>query len=78
MENAYKYFPELMNERIANIIERHMFPLTGIPPKYKEGWIITYVDKKVSLDIVLNIKALPKYLGLAKHVRKIKNAFKRK
>ncbi len=75
MENAYKFFPEIMNERIANIIERHMFPLTGIPPKYKEGWIVSYVDKKVSLNVVINVKALPKYLGLTKQIKKIRKFF---
>lgn len=43
--NLEKYFPELKNDRIINSIKRHMFPLTPIPPKYKEGIIITCVDK---------------------------------
>lgn len=76
-DNAYKFFPELMNDRIANIIERHMWPLNIIPPKYKEGWVVTYADKKLSLDVVVNIKALPKYLGLARMVNKIKKIFRR-
>ena len=76
MENAYKFFPELMNERIANIIERHMFPLNIIPPKYKEGWVVTYADKRLSMDVVVNIKALPKYLGLARVVYKVKKFFR--
>lgn len=28
-----------------NIIYRHMFPLTPIPPKYKEGLIVSMADK---------------------------------
>ncbi len=76
--NAYKYFPDYMNDRIANIIERHMFPLNIIPPKYKEGWVITYVDKKVSLNIVFNVKAIPKYLGFSRRFSKLKKLFKRK
>ena len=76
MENAYKFFPELMNERVANIIERHMFPLNIIPPKYKEGWVVTYADKRLSMDVVINIKALPKYFGLARMVHKVKTFFK--
>lgn len=78
MENSYKFFPDFMNERIANIIERHMFPLTFIPPKYIEGFIVSYVDKKVSMNIVLNVKAIPKYLGLSRKIRKVKNFLKRK
>lgn len=78
MDNAYKFFPEFMNGRIANIIERHMFPLNIKPPKYKDGWVVTYADKRLSLDVVVNIKAIPKYLGLARFVNKVKRFFKRK
>lgn len=28
-----------------NCIVRHMWPLTPIPPRYKEAWVITLVDK---------------------------------
>ena len=28
-----------------NIILRHMFPLTVIPPRYKEGWVVSLCDK---------------------------------
>lgn len=76
--NAYKYFPKYMNKRVENIIERHMFPLNIIPPKYKEGWIVTYVDKKVSLTVFINLKQLPKYLGLTRRIKKIKTKLKRK
>lgn len=64
--NAHKYFPNLMNETIDDIILRHMFPLNKIPPKTKEGWIITTVDKYVSLEILKNPKFLPKLVGLGK------------
>lgn len=49
--NSYMFFPSLMNKRIENAIKRHMFPLTIMPPKYIEGWIITLADKYVSLDV---------------------------
>ena len=78
LENSKKYFPEYMNDRVCNIILRHMFPLNITPPKYREGWVVTYVDKKVSMDIVLNVKAIPKYLGLYGAISRIKNFFKRK
>ncbi len=29
----------------CNIISRHMFPLTPIPPLYMEGWIVNIADK---------------------------------
>lgn len=62
--NVHKYFPELVNEKIDNIILRHMFPLNRIPPKYKEGWIVTIVDKYISLEVFKNPKFLPTLLGL--------------
>lgn len=50
--NAIYYFPNLVDEKVANIIERHMFPLNKIPPKYKEGWIVTIVDKYISMEVI--------------------------
>lgn len=77
MYNSYKCFPKFMNKRIANIIERHMFPLNIIPPKYIEGYIVSYVDKKVSMDVFVNIKAIPKYLGLSRYIYKIKKIIRK-
>lgn len=48
-ENYLKFFPHLEDKKISNSIIRHMYPLNIIPPKYKEGWIVTLVDKKVSI-----------------------------
>lgn len=62
--NAYQFFPMLMNPRIENSIHRHMFPLTVIPPRYIEGWIITLADKYVSLDVFKHPKSLPRYIGI--------------
>ena len=70
--NANNYFPDLMNDKVSNIIERHMFPLNIKPPKYKEGWVVTYVDKKVSMNILFNVRSLPKYLGLSRFMHKVK------
>lgn len=54
-----------------------MFPLSLFNkvklPKYKESWIITYIDKAVSLKDFPNIKEIPKYLGL----KNIKNKNKK-
>ncbi len=77
MYNAYKFYPTFMNKRIANIIERHMFPLTFVPPKYLEGWIVSYVDKKVSMDVFINVKAIPKYVGLSRHVNRLKKIIRK-
>lgn len=65
-KNARVYFPELVNDKIENIIVRHMFPLNIHPPKYKESWIITCVDKYVSMEIFKTPTHLLKYVGIGK------------
>lgn len=62
--NSYQFFPWLMNIRIENAIKRHMFPLTIIPPRYIEGWIITTADKYVSLEVFKKPRELPRYIGI--------------
>lgn len=62
-QNAKKYFPNYMTLRVEDSISKHMFPLTK-PPHYVEGWLITLADKYVSLDIFLNPRSLPKYIGI--------------
>lgn len=66
LENSLKHFPNLVNDRVANIILRHMFPLNIIPPKYKESWVVTMVDKFCSLEVLKHPKSYPKYLGFNK------------
>lgn len=51
LDNSKKYFPSYLNKKIENIILRHMFPLNIIPPKNKEAWLITIVDKYVSCEV---------------------------
>lgn len=46
-DNADRYFQPSEMER--NMILRHMWPLTPIPPKYKEGYILLYADKYCGL-----------------------------
>ena len=36
-----------------NIILRHMFPLTVIPPRYPEGWIVSLCDKYCAIRELL-------------------------
>lgn len=50
LNNAKLYFPNYIDEKTSNIIERHMFPLNIVPPKYKEAWLVSIVDKIVSLE----------------------------
>ncbi|MCD8131833.1 MAG: HD domain-containing protein [Lachnospiraceae bacterium] len=42
-DNAKKDYG--INDIEENIIRRHMFPLTPIPPKCKEAWIVCIADK---------------------------------
>lgn len=47
LNNACEDFQ--LTETEKNIIARHMFPLTLIPPVTREGWIVCMVDKWCSL-----------------------------
>ena len=38
-----------LNEKEQNIIQSHMWPLGKTLPKYKESWLVTTIDKIVSL-----------------------------
>jgi uncharacterized protein len=43
LNNARKHFA--INEIEADIIRKHMWPLTIVPPKYKESFIVSFADK---------------------------------
>lgn len=45
-DNAIKYFS--INDIEEDIIKKHMWPLTFVPPKYKESFIVTFADKYLS------------------------------
>jgi len=63
-ENSCQLFPNLIDDKIEDIITRHMFPLTIKPPRYFESWIVTSVDKYVSLEIFKTPNKLYKYIGI--------------
>ena len=44
--NARKYFS--LNDIEEDIIQKHMWPLTLVPPKYKESYIVSFADKYLS------------------------------
>ncbi len=52
LKNTKLYFPKYADKKVSNIIERHMFPLNITPPKYKESWLVSFVDKMVSMEAV--------------------------
>ena len=44
--NAKKHFS--INEIEEDIIKKHMWPLTLVPPKYKESFVVSFADKYLS------------------------------
>ncbi|MDO4289137.1 MAG: phosphohydrolase [Eubacterium sp.] len=47
LANARQYFE--INDKEADMIVKHMFPLTITPPKHCESWVVTMVDKGVAV-----------------------------
>ncbi|MDI6742330.1 MAG: hypothetical protein QMD11_06265 [Smithella sp.] len=43
LNNAQKHFE--LNEIEKDIVIKHMWPLTLVPPKYKESYVVSFVDK---------------------------------
>ena len=43
LKNASDIFE--LNDLEKDIIKKHMWPVTAVPPKYKESFIVTCVDK---------------------------------
>ena len=46
LKNALREFP--LTEKEQDIIKKHMWPMTVIPPACREAWVITLADKYVS------------------------------
>ena len=47
LKNALKEYK--LTEREKDIIKKHMWPLTVVPPQCREAWIVTAADKYCSL-----------------------------
>lgn len=47
LKNASEDFS--LNSVERDIIKKHMFPLTPVPPRYTVSWIVCFVDKACSL-----------------------------
>jgi len=52
LENAKKYFE--LNNKEKDIILTHMWPLTLRPPKYRESFVVSLVDKFCSSKEILH------------------------
>jgi len=48
LENASKYFE--LTKLQKDIISKHMFPFTFIPPKYIESWLVNIIDNLVAIS----------------------------
>jgi len=55
LENSKKYFD--LDARQENMIVSHMFPSSKVMPKYKESWLVSFVDKGVSFYEMYRFKA---------------------
>lgn len=62
-ENYVKFFPELENKKITDSIKKHMFPMTIVPPKYIEGYILTSVDKLNSIRELPSVPEMGRTAG---------------
>ncbi len=60
--NAVEYFP--LNEREADMIVNHMFPVTPHLPRFRETWIIQLVDKFCAAGEVCQLAARKSWKGL--------------
>ena len=47
LRNAERDFD--LSERECDIISKHMFPLTLVPPMHRESWIVSMADKYCAL-----------------------------
>ena len=56
VENAKKRFN--ISKKEANIMITHMYPVTKEAPTTKEGWLLTYADKAVSVREYMKYRVL--------------------
>lgn len=56
LKNAEESFD--LSEKEKNMILRHMWPLTVIPPKYKEGFILMWYDKVAGFQETITVPFL--------------------
>jgi len=63
LENAKKYYKLNMLEE--DIIVKHMWPLTLKMPKYKESYIVSFVDKYCSLIEIVSFERMKRIFSFA-------------
>jgi uncharacterized protein len=71
LANSEKHF--ILNKIEKDIILKHMWPLTLVPPAYRESFIVTFVDKyTASREFVENLPDIIKPVKEIKKRQKIK------
>lgn len=65
LRNALKEYK--LTPREKDIIKKHMWPLTVVPPHYREAWIVTAADKYCSLLETIGI-----HKGHGKRIRRLR------
>lgn len=62
LKNAEKEYR--LSPREKDIIKKHMWPLTVVPPRCREAWIVTTADKYCSLLETLKLHGKPGKAGM--------------
>lgn len=62
--NAKKEY--VLSEKERDIIVKHMWPLTFVPPKYREAWLVSMADKICSFKETINRREKIKRIQNAK------------
>ena len=71
LSNAQKHF--VLNDIEKDSIIRHMWPLTLVPPKYKESFIVSFADKYLaSKEFVTKFKKSKR----SRHIKKASKVYK--
>lgn len=68
LKNAEEDFE--LTDRERDIIKKHMFPLTVVPPMYREGWLICLADKICACRETFGRNSYPEIKKMMKRQRK--------
>ncbi len=70
LDNSRIYFKKYLNKNIENAIATHMFPLSIFTkykmPNCKESFVLTYIDKKISMNVLSSFECILVYAGIIK------------
>ena len=58
-----------LNDVERNVIHRHMFPLTPIPPRYREAVLVSMADKVSAVLETFSLRREMRVIALCRSVR---------